>query len=209
MPLPDPNAISEAQLRQMMLGFERPAGTQPPLSANPFAPGAGGDDDPLVKMLAQMMGPGAASPGAPQEQAAPTQPPPDPYASVWRVLHALLAIGLGLYVALLSPFAGTRVERERAAVAESRVEGLPVARDKQTFLWIFATAEAVLLTTRFFLDRGRRPTGALWSVVGFLPEPARGYVSVLLKYGQILAAVRSDILVCVFVLGACSWLRAS
>ncbi len=49
----------------------------------------------------------------------------------------------------------------------------------------------------------------LWTVAGWLPPPFKGYVEIILRYGQILTTVRSDILVCVFVLGVCAWLRAT
>lgn len=217
------SGLSEAALRQMMLGFD-------PASANTNTgfPGqnpaaAGGDaEDPIMKMMSQMLsGAGAGGNGAPGTSPFPgfpnipsmpsTQTPspagPDPYTSLWRLLHALVALGLGLYVAFLTPFTGTRAERERSAL--SSAEFAEFEREKDLFFWVFATAETVLLTTRFFLDKGRAPApGIVATVVGFVPEPYGGYVRVIMRYGQILTTVRSDILACMFVLGACSWLRA-
>ncbi|KAJ6441964.1 GET complex subunit GET2 [Purpureocillium lavendulum] len=235
----EPN-ISDAQLRQMMLGFDRPGQSASP-SPSP-GPGPGGpalppgmEDDPLMKMMSQMMGgaggaggfpPGASPfagmpgmpgmPGAQQQQAAR----PDAYTTFFRILHALLALGLGLYVTLLTPFSGTKLERERAAVAHAahlaHTDDAAAAsvddaneRHKLMFFWIFATGEAVLLTTRFFLDKGRSPpSGMIWSLAGFVPEPLRGYLLVALRYGQIFTTVRADILACMFVLGVCSWWKS-
>ncbi|OAQ88497.1 GET complex, subunit GET2 [Purpureocillium lilacinum] len=221
-------SISDAQLRQMMLGFDRPGQSASP-SPSP-GPGPGGpalppgmEDDPLMKMMSQMMG-GAGMPGMPgmpgqqQQQAAR----PDAYTTFFRILHALLALGLGLYVTLLTPFSGTRLERERASLAHAAHVAHPNddlaaaalddanERRKLMFFWIFATGEAVLLTTRFFLDKGRRqqPAGMLWSIAGFVPEPFRGYLLVALRYGQIFTTVRADILACMFVLGVCSWWKS-
>ncbi|KAI9903307.1 hypothetical protein N3K66_002659 [Trichothecium roseum] len=226
-PMTGDSGLSEAALRQMMLGFD-------PASANSNsgfpgqnpAGGAGGGDaeDPIMKMMSQMLsGAGGAGNGAPgtspfpgfpnipsipSTQAATTAATgPDPYTSLWRLLHALVALGLGLYVAFLTPFTGTRAERERSALSSADLAEFE--REKDLFFWVFATAETALLTTRFFLDKGRAPApGIVSTVVGLVPEPYGGYVRVIMRYGQILTTVRSDILACMFVLGACSWLRA-
>ncbi|PHH93176.1 hypothetical protein CDD83_10725 [Cordyceps sp. RAO-2017] len=205
--------VSEAQLRQMMLGLDRPGQSGSP---GPRAVGRA-EDDHLMKMMSQVMGgfaPGSSSssspfPGMPfPPPAQPQQPYPDGYTVFFRLLHALLAFGLGLYVTFLTPFAGTRLEREDASLAHSQRSADDEAHEqrKQVFFWIFATGEALLLTSRFFLDKGRRPPpGFLWTAVGYLPESVRGYVTVGLKYGQIFTTVRADILACIFVMGVCAW----
>jgi hypothetical protein len=122
---------------------------------------------------------------------------------VWRVVHAVFALGLGLYIALGSTFGGTKIERERIATAYTADDS------SRNFFMIFASVEAVLLTTRFFIDKSQaQPTGILGMVAGFLPAPYKGYLSVALRYGQIFLTVRADLLILVFVLGACSWLRS-
>ncbi|KAF4123795.1 GET complex subunit GET2 [Geosmithia morbida] len=212
-------AVSEDALRQMMLGM----GPPPPLqqqqqgdgqeNANPFG-GAAGGDDPIMQMMSQMMGGGAAGAGNPlagipglgdalgQKQKAS---PPDMYTSLWRLLHGIVALGLGLYIVALTPFTGTRAERELAAADEIQEN----EERKRLFFWVFATAEACLLTTRFFLDKGRDPpAGIAWTVSGFLPQPFKGYAQMVMRYGQIFTTVRSDILACIFVLGVCAWWRS-
>lgn len=244
----DPANISEDQLRQMMLGFDRPA----PGGGAPGEPDLA--EDPMMKMLQQMMGgaggggmppfggqnspfgDGAANPfaamgmpGMPgmgqQQQKTPQQAASDAYAAMWRVLHFLVALGLGLYIALLTSFSGSKIARERDAVArgfgggggatgkldaDSGSGGDDAADLRRYFFWAFATAETVLLTSRFFLDRGRAaPQGMLGTIMGFLPDSAwKGYLDVALRYSQIFSTVRSDMLVCVFVLGVCAWLRS-
>lgn len=221
----------------MMLGFDRPqtpngtsAGGMPP---NPFfdpsmlsgmmgggggnGAGAGaGAEDPMMKMLLQMMGAGGGG-GNPfagmqqQQQGAAATTKSDSYAAMWRVLHFVLAMGLGLYIAVCTGFLGTKVERERAAFAATTANDSEDAlATRKYFFWTFATAETVLLTSRFFLDRGRvSPPGMLWSIMGLLPESTwKSYVATGLRYSQIFSTVRSDILTCVFVLGACSYLRS-
>lgn len=232
----DPNNMSENQLRQMMLGLDPSAASGP---GGPNEPNFG--DDPMMKMLQQMMGgaggpnPFAAAGGAPGAggpfgmQTPPQQQPVDTYAAVWRVLHFIVALGLGLYIALLTSFSGTKTSREREAIALSGFRGgagssgagdpttssrdnVVAAEDdlRRYFFWAFATAETVLLTSRFFLDRSRGPPpGVLGTIMGFLPDGAwKGYLGVALRYSQIFSTVRSDMLVCVFVLGVCAWLRS-
>lgn len=206
-----------------MLGFDR-SGNSTPGGQAPTPDRL--DEDPLMKMMSQMMsgggfgegfpgaGAGGASPfpgfpGFPGATAATTAPA-DPYTSIWRILHALVALGLGLYIILLTPFSGSKIERERAA---STFATDPLAEDvhehrKKLFFWTFATAETVLLTTRFFMDKGRGPpAGIATTVVGFLPEPFKGYAGIALRYGKIFTTVRADMLACIFVLGLCSWFR--
>lgn len=218
-----------------MLGFE------PPTNGN--SPGNGPDaEDPMMKMLSQMLGgasgPGGASPfgsgadnpfaqfaamsgagGAHQSQQAQQQQAAnsavsDMYTAIWRVLHFVLALGLGLYIALGSSFTGSKVERERGAFAATATGTADVdaeeelAQMRKYFFWTFATAETILLTSRFFLDRGRTAPGMLNMVMGFLPEGKwKMYLSTALRYSQIFTTVRSDLMVCVFVLGVCAWLR--
>jgi len=206
----DPTNLSETQLRQLMLGFDRPGAAA---TDNPFhIPGA--ENDPMAKLLSQMMGgamPGTgagASPFAPPPQAAQQDAAADRYAALWRVVHFLVAMGLGLYIALYTPFNGSAAEREAAAAAHAEKRATDVDAFKEHFFYAFATAETALLTTRYFLDRRAAPGGMLWSVAGMLPEPFRQYVGHGLRYWQTVASVRSDILVCIFVLGVCSWYRA-
>lgn len=246
-----PNAdLNDIQLRQMMLGFDPTASANgangAPLGANnPFAammglgnsPGQDGPDaeDPMMKMLSQMMsgaggGAGGAqnpfaamaggSPSAAGGAAPAANSPPraDTSAAVWRVLHFFVATGLGLYIALLTQFTGTKVERERGAFADytgtgtngsAGGEGGDIGDLRKYFFWVFATAESVLLTSRFFLDKGARgPSGMVATVLGFVPEGKwKSLVVNGLRYSQIFSTVRMDMLVCVFVLGVCSLVR--
>ncbi|KPM37215.1 hypothetical protein AK830_g9365 [Neonectria ditissima] len=221
--------MTEDDLRQMMLGFERGADPRQP-SPGP-GPGANLDEDPMMKMMSQLMSgaglpPGSASPfpGMPGG-ANPFQPAPAPSSStstnIWRLLHALVALGLGLYIVVLTPFTGSKIERERAALPiatnpddpfSTPVDALDVESElehrKRLFFWTFATAETLLLTTRFFLDkRGPPPTGVVGTVIGFLPQPIKGYIEIVLRYARIFTTVRGDVLACIFVLGLCSWFR--
>ncbi|KAH7015262.1 hypothetical protein EDB80DRAFT_707488 [Ilyonectria destructans] len=223
-------AMSEDELRQMMLGFER--GTPGGPSPGPGTPG-NLEEDPMMKMMSQFMSgaglpPGSAPPfpgmpGMPGMGANPFQPQvaqSSTSTNIWRLLHALVALGLGFYIVLLTPFSGSKIERERDALPITTPDdpfSTPVGatdieseldQRKRLFFWTFATAETLLLTTRFFLDkRGPPPTGILGTVMGFLPQPIKGYIEIALRYASIFTTVRGDMLACIFVLGACSWFR--
>ncbi|EGR52851.1 uncharacterized protein TRIREDRAFT_54514 [Trichoderma reesei QM6a] len=233
-PSPEPS-LSEAQLRQMMLGFDRP--DQAPAGVGgggPQAAGLGGsqttglalppgmEDDPIMKMMSQMMAggsiPGFGGGGAdgvpnpfanmnlPQQQAA-VQLPKQSSLSLWRLIHALVALGLGFFFVLTTNFHGSKIERERTALAldEKEVDG-EIERRKSLFFWTFATAEVLLLSTRFFLDkRSTNASGFVATAISYLPQPYRGYIEVGQRYVQIFSAVRTDILTCIFVLGVVSW----
>ncbi|KAI0009275.1 hypothetical protein F4779DRAFT_582779 [Xylariaceae sp. FL0662B] len=233
----DSPSPSADQLRQMMLGLDQPSAARNPfLNGSPPVPGMEGmEEDPMMKMLSQMMsggggfpsgagGNGGANPFAGtgfeglfgdsgnvsnsrQQQAARTAT--NKTANLWRILHAIFALGLGLYVALSTTFTGTRTEREDADI-RSTDGGDGIERTRAYFFYVFTSVEAVLLTTRYFLDRDRAPpSGWLWTASGFLPAgPVKAYIQHALRYGQIFSTVRSDALVCVFVLGVCAWLRS-
>ncbi|KAK3343994.1 hypothetical protein B0T25DRAFT_314053 [Lasiosphaeria hispida] len=247
-PGPGPN-MSEAGLRQLMLGLDPAAAAAAGLGPNPFgafpSPGDPEAEDPMMRMMMQMLGGGDGSaggsgpfpfpspggapganpfanmplgmgmppfgPGGPQQQQQLARP--DRYASLWRLLHTAVALGLGLYIALWTSFGGTKVEREREkVVGVVGVEGEEEMRESgKKFFYAFATAEALLLTSRYFMDRGRARSasggGILGMVVGFLPQPFRGYIEIAMRYGQIFGTVKADVLVCIFVLGVATWAR--
>lgn len=244
----------------MMLGFDGPnsgPGT-PPQGRNPFLNPSGGPDmppgmedladDPMMKLMQQMMG-GGGFPGGPggagnpfagtgmeglfgaggpeglqaQQAAAVT----DKSANIWRLLHAVFALGLGLYIALSTTFTGTKTERDydslSTTVTTSGVKSdsdfgdfaadggaaRSVEQTRAYFFYLFTSIETVLLTTRYFLDKQRAPpSGIIYTISGFLPGRLGSGVRHALRYGQIFSTVRSDALVCVFVLGVCCWLRS-
>lgn len=260
-PSSDTPNISEAQFRQMMLGFDRPSpagsGTPPPLAGNPFlnrpSPTAetegmqgmqgveGGGEDQLMRMIQGMMGgeipngaPGASEfPGMggmggmgldallratagsnpiPQQQQQQGQPTEwMTTANLWRILHAIFALGLGIYVALSTTFTGTKVERDADDLQSTGVLGAQnIQQARAWFFYVFSSVETVLLTSRYMVEQGAgfTPSGWTWSVAGMLPQPFGGYARHALRYGQLFTTVRNDALFCVFVMGVCSLLRS-
>ena len=181
--------------------------------------GPGGADDPMVKMLQQMMGgiPGEGAQGMPSFPGMPAMPGQTaavggPYAYVWRIVHAIFALSLGLYIAFMTPFTGSRIERERSGMVSGPGDFEEKGLDSASvhFFWIFATAEVLLQTSRFFMEKGRVQQGGIMGMVmGFLPEPWKGYLGLVSRYSRIWTTVSGDAMVCVFVLGVCAWLRGS
>jgi hypothetical protein len=211
--------ISNAQLRQMMLGFDLPPASDGG-SPNPFAgvggmPGEGGED-PMMRMLQQMMsggGPGAegVGPGGPNGALPPglaammgnagpqQQGAQDKYAFLWRIVHALFALSLGVYMATITAFNGSKIARTRGMIAGAE-------KTQVQFFWIFATAELLLQTSRFWVERGRLPAGGwLTTTASFLPSPYRDWLGVLSRYSVIYSTIVTDALVIAFVLGCVAW----
>lgn len=220
------NEIDEDALRQMMLGTDPTMGAMPG-GNRPFAglpgldqlglPGAG--DDSMMKILQQMMGnlDGGGAGGMPPFPGMPGKSGLDNQSSnttayLWRIIHTLFALSLGLYAAFATTYSGTRIERELSSTWQ-RVEGADVS-DGNTgriqFFWIFATVELILQTTRFLAEKGRiEHGGMLGTISALLPEPYRGYLAIGTRYSRIWTTISGDALVVVFVLGACSWVRGA
>ncbi|CAK7265914.1 hypothetical protein SEPCBS119000_001754 [Sporothrix epigloea] len=212
--------------------------------------GEGAEGDPMAAMLSQMMqamgggagGPGGAGGGFPgipdmaggfpsfpgfpgmgapgQQEARATIP--STRAALWRLVHFAVAVALGLYVALATPFQGTRAEYDLAAASHSgNADGMvygtaDFALHKRYFFYAFATAETILLTSRIFLERGGRggvlggnsASGMVGMAMSFLPPGIKRNIEIAMRYWQIFSTVRSDLMVCVFVLGVCAWWRS-
>lgn len=217
--------MNDDALRQMMLGFDPAAGSPGMgaggMPANPFAAFMGGsgmeggpaEDDPIMKMMQQMMGGMGGGPNGPQGMPSfpgmPGMPPPavagSEYAYLWRIVHAVFALALGMYIAFTTTFTGTKVQREMSALDTSLVKAGPMY-----FFWIFATAEVLLQSSRFFMEKGRvQQGGILGTITGFLPEPYKGYLTWFSRYSRIWTTVSADAMACVFVLGACAWWRGN
>lgn len=160
-------------------------------------PGANGaqQEDPMLKMMQAMMGMsgGAGGPADQQQQQAATSS-----AYVWRIVHAVFSFGLAAYIALTSTFNGSKLSRSQSVLEDGGV-------GKQLF-YIFATAEVLLQTTRFFLEKGQLQQGGIMGTLGsVLPEPFAGYVRLVGRYSVIYTTVVADAMVVVFVLGAMAW----
>ncbi|KAF2724029.1 hypothetical protein K431DRAFT_282295 [Polychaeton citri CBS 116435] len=246
---PDEVDISDGAFTPASRNFNNgtPAGRQAPASADPFREamlqlqaqqsqqtqqeGGNPQEDPMVKMMQQLMGgmPGGQGQGQGGEQNIADDPmfkmmqtmmggpsaqgtakgataPTDGRAYVWRVVHAIFAFSLAAFVALTSTFNGTQLSRTQD-VYDSSHGSTAIGRN---FFLIFATAELVLQTTRYFLEKGQlQGSGWIAKIAnsGFVPEPYAGYVRTLGRYTTIYTTIVSDAMVVVFILGALAWWR--
>lgn len=151
--------------------------------------GPGGGEGGFPPGLAAMFGGGAAQ-GAEETKTA----------DIWKIMHAILALALGLYIVTSTTFHGGKVSRLEVVEGEAG----------RNFFWVFATAELMLQSLRFFLEGGRSPPkGMLAMVTGFLPEPWKGYVGLVVRYSGIYGTVVEDAMVVVFVLGLMAWWKGA
>jgi hypothetical protein len=187
----------------------------------------GGSEDPMMKMMQQMMGGAglggdAAGAGAPQLPAAlqamlggaggagatPGQQDPQATAAkstayLWKLVHAIFAFILATYIALTSTFNGTKLARSQSVYSDETGFGL----GPRLFI-IFTSAELVLQSTRYFMERGQLQGGGILAKVansGFLPQQYANYVRILGRYLTIAQTIFADGMVIVFVFGCLAW----
>lgn len=168
----------------------------------------------MMRMLQQMIGNPSA---APNPSDAPLPPgladlfsaaqrdehqsvPSSNTAAIWRIIHALFSFLLAAYIVYTSSFSGSKLGRTTSELAG---EGDKFA--SRLFLY-FATGEAVLQSSRYFVERGNLPgSGVMAALSRMLPEPWAGYVRVLGRYSVIYTTLVADAMVVVFVLGVVAW----
>lgn len=230
-PRPTPSAHDDPDEVDISQHFYTPTSRaltpQPPPDFNPFGaafpqPNNGsvtanaGAEDPMLRMMQQILGGSGGAPGdgglppgladmfgALGGQSEQTQPPATSSAAIWRVVHAVFSLVLGLYIALFSSFTGSKFSRSQTVDGATDVVG-------PRLFWLFATAEVVLQSSRYFLERGQLPaSGLLGTISRALPEPYGGYVRVVGRYSVIYSTIVADAMVLVFVLGCVAWLRGN
>ena len=183
----------------------------------------------MVQMLQQMMGgmPGAQGEG-PQDGLPPglaamlgareggaagmpgQQGQEDPGKSLegylWRIIHALFAFALGIYITALTTFNGAQFSKTDATIMDGAGDG---EIGKRLF-WIFATAEVVLQSSRYFLEKGTTTqSGWLGMAAQVLPEPWKSYLGLVTRYSGIWFTVVEDAMVVVFILGVVAWWKGA
>ena len=166
----------------------------------------------LAAMLGGMGSGGAAGmPGAQQQGASAAR---DKSVYVWRILHALSALMLGIYLVSHASFTSSAARltlgRSTAPPPASSASGsIDTNQPTVNMFWIFATAELVLQGSRYFLDpeAGRGQAGWLQLIGGILPEPWRGWSRLAGQYSGIWKTLVEDAMVVVFVMGIVGWWR--
>ncbi|KAI1003248.1 hypothetical protein K3495_g4955 [Podosphaera aphanis] len=214
-----PTRLNEAALHQMMRGLQSSAAapdlTGSGLGATGTVPSSPppGLDDPMMKMFQQMISGNAGDgigglPSFPGMDAPAPATTTSPHAYLWRVIHALFALSLGLFVALTTQITGTQLERERSSLGYASFDSELLTSRSQPFFYIFLVVEMLLLSSRFLLDKEDvRPDGIIGIVMGFLSEPLKRYVLLALRYFSIWTTVSRDAMVCIFVVGVYVWVK--
>jgi hypothetical protein len=166
------------------------------LSGDPSAAGGLPDSamDDLPPMLKAMM---QGQRMTQQQAASASGPTSSTY--LWRIVHAISALALGLYIAASGTFDGSKFARTNA---------LETSEFGPRLFYMFATAEVVLQSSRYFLEKGRlQGTGWLATIAnsGLVPQPYANYISMAGRYAVIWQTVVADATVIVFVLGCLAW----
>lgn len=173
-----------------------------------------GPDDPMMRMLQQMLGdtsrppnpndaplpPGLADLFSAAQRDEQTTLPASNTAALWRIVHALFSFALAAYVVSTSSFTGSKLSRTTSELA-----GEQDRFASRLFLY-FATGEAVLQSGRYFVEKGRLPgSGVMAALSRMLPEPWSGYVRIVGRYSVIYTTLVADAMVVIFVLGVVAW----
>ncbi|KAL9640766.1 MAG: hypothetical protein Q9164_000081 [Protoblastenia rupestris] len=212
---------TEADIRALL----RAGAPQPGVDTQPNQ--AEGEEDPMMKLLSQLMG------GMPGSEGEDSGLPPglaamlggmgggagprgrtqqvqkgNTYDYVWKIVHALFAVVLGVYVTAASTaFEGPVVRLPGKVLWEGTQP-----KENINLFWVFATAELVLQSSRFFLERGRTDShlgGWMGMASGMLPEPYGSYLRLVGRYSGIWSTIVEDAMVLVFIVGVVSWWKGT
>lgn len=200
-PRDDPSVQNPQDMfRQMLAASGTPMGAGTPNGQEPDM------EDPMMRMMQQMLGAaggggeggnGGLPPGLASMFGGQQQPEPDTKINnIWRIIHAAFSLLLGLYATRSFTFTGSKLGR-------AQVYGDSPA---PKLFWIFATAELVLQTSRYYIDAGKLPASGILGGLGqMLPEPYANYLRIFSRYSIIYTTIVSDAMVIVFVLGCMAW----
>ena len=175
----DPEDPVSALIKQMM-------GNAPPPGAGEPDPTAG-----LASLLGMAQAPGDQEPAAP--------PPTSTY--IWKIVHAIFALSLGLYVLFTEPFSGSRLGRTPLVAT--------INQKQPNVFWVFATVELGLQSARFLLEKGRKESGMVGTVANFLPPPWNSRLRLVGTYSGIWTTLVSDAMVVIWILGVGAWWRGA
>lgn len=175
----------------------------------------------MAAMLGGMMPPSASAEGgfAQSGELADDKKNDDGY--LWKIVHAIFALGLGIYITAMTTFSGAKASSSSSLSSSSSSSGATttttadvhldeVGEEVRRFFWAFATAELLLQSTRFFLEKGRGSrSGWVGFLIGVLPEPWKGYLALGTRYGGIYTTVVQDAMAVIFVLGCVAWWKGA
>jgi hypothetical protein len=180
-----------AKMMQQLMGMQ---GGQDPNDPNAMM---GGDLPQMAQMLSTMMGGGGM--GGPGQQQ-----PKNGSAYLWRIVHAISALAIAVYIAFTTTFSGSKLAR---TTGDMFVQDANFGLGAKPF-YIFGTAELVLQTSRYFVEKGQLQGGGILATIansGFVPEPYAQLIRTVGRYSTIYTTIVSDAMVVVFVLGTVAW----
>ena len=198
----------------------------PPPGQDPRSAGAGAGTgglppgmEALLGLGGGMGGGGGGGGGTPSQQAQQAATNAKQGVWIWKVVHVVVAMLLGVYLSLHTAFASSS-QLQRSPAPSTSSQYFQTAGDtmynqqqqqqqqQRNVFWIFATAELLLQGTRYFLEQGKdqEGSGGWLSMIGrVLPEPYRGYVRLMGRYSGIWATVVEDGMIVIWVLGVGRW----
>ncbi|KAK3070054.1 hypothetical protein LTR53_011123 [Teratosphaeriaceae sp. CCFEE 6253] len=191
----------------------------------------GAEEDPMMKMMQSIAGMMGGNPQDPNDPNQPPQipaglqalmggmggmgamggggsvqtkkAPETGSAYLWRIVHAVFASTLAIYITLTSTFNGSKLARSQSAYTDDAGYGFG-----QRLFIMFTSAELVLQSSRYFMEKGQlQGSGMLAKIAnsGFVPEPYAQYVRTLGRYVGIAQTIFADAMVVVFVFGVLAW----
>ncbi|KAH0289641.1 hypothetical protein M436DRAFT_55136 [Aureobasidium namibiae CBS 147.97] len=184
---------------------------------SPFARPGQQDEDPMLKMMQSLLSGDPSAAGGIPDSAMDDLPPmlkammqgqratqqqasaPTGTTYLWRIVHAVFALALAIYIAASGTFNGSKLSRSAS------LEGSDFG---PRLFYMFATAEVVLQSSRYFMEKGRlQGSGWLATIAnsGLVPQPYSNYISMLGRYAVIWQTVVADAMVIVFALGCLAW----
>ncbi|KAL9586822.1 MAG: hypothetical protein Q9212_000640 [Teloschistes hypoglaucus] len=214
----------EADIRKLLRSAPQQSPDQQPTD---------GQEDPMVRMLQHLIGgipgaegleqhgglpagliallggtgDGAGGPGAAGQGQRGKENTMNAY--FWKIIHAIFACVLGVYIVTVTTFNGAHFSTYFNTFEGEGLRGEGEAGGKRLF-WVFATAEVVLQSSRFFLEKGTtRRLGFLGMATQVLPEPWKNYVELVSRYSGIWFTVVEDAMVVVFVMGLAAWWKGA
>jgi len=179
-----------AKMMQQLMGMQ---GGMDPNDPNAM----GGDLPQMAQMLSTMMGGGGLMGGGAGQQ------PSNGSAYLWRIVHAISALVIAIYIAFTTTFSGSKLARTGDMFVQDASYGLGAKP-----FYIFGTAELVLQTSRYFMEKGQLQGGGILATIansGFVPEPYAQLIRTVGRYSTIYTTIVSDAMVVVFVLGTVAW----
>lgn len=196
--------LNPIKMLQQLMGGEGGGGKLPPGLPPGMAAMLGGMMPPPSSLTSSAAGGGFAQNG----QMADDNKNDGEY--LWKIIHAVFALGLGIYITAMSTFSGAKSASSGATTITTTAAGVDADGEVRRFFWAFATAELVLQSTRFFLEKGRvSQSGWVGVLMGFLPEPYKGYLALGTRYGGIYTTVVQDAMAVLFVLGCVAWWKGT